>query len=121
MTGLAYTQFGGDILPIEITTYKGKGKLVLTGKLGDVMKESAMAALSYVKTNCDTFNIDIEKFDDLDIHIHAPEGAIPKDGPSAGVTLVTALVSALSNKKVSSKVGMTGEVTLRGRVLPIGG
>ncbi len=121
VTGLAYTQFGGDILPIEITTYKGKGKLVLTGKLGDVMKESAMAALSYVKTNCDTFNIDIAKFDDLDIHIHAPEGAVPKDGPSAGVTLVTALVSTLSNKKVSSKVGMTGEVTLRGRVLPIGG
>jgi ATP-dependent Lon protease len=121
VTGLAYTQFGGDTLPVEVTYYKGNGKLVLTGKLGDVMKESAQAALSYVKSNADKLGIDMDLFDKNDIHIHVPEGAVPKDGPSAGVTITTAIVSAMTNKKVDHFLGMTGEITLRGRVLPIGG
>lgn len=121
VTGLAYTQFGGDILPVEVTYYKGTGKMVLTGKLGDVMKESAQTAISYVRANAERFNIDPLLFKDHDIHIHVPEGATPKDGPSAGVTMTTALVSALAKKPVKREVGMTGEVTLRGRVLPIGG
>ena len=120
VNGLAYTQYGGDTLSVEVTHYKGDGRLVLTGKLGDVMKESAQAALSYVKANAEKFDIDFNVFKD-DIHIHVPEGAIPKDGPSAGVTIATALVSALSGRKVRHNVGMTGEITLRGRVLPIGG
>ena len=121
VTGLAYTQFGGDILPVEVTYYKGTGKMVLTGKLGDVMKESAQTAISYVRANAERFGIDPLMFKDHDIHIHVPEGATPKDGPSAGVTMTTALVSALAKKFVKREVGMTGEVTLRGRVLPIGG
>ena len=121
VTGLAYTQFGGDILPVEVTYYKGTGKMVLTGKLGDVMKESAQTAISYVRANAEKFGIDPVIFKDHDIHIHVPEGATPKDGPSAGVTMVTALVSAFTQKAVKCEVGMTGEVTLRGRVLPIGG
>ena len=121
VTGLAYTQFGGDTLPVEVTYYKGKGNLVLTGKLGDVMKESAQAALSYVKSNADKLGIDTTLFTDNDIHIHVPEGAVPKDGPSAGVTITTGIVSVLTNKKVDHFLGMTGEITLRGRVLPIGG
>lgn len=121
VTGLAYTQFGGDILPVEVTYYKGTGKMVLTGKLGDVMKESAQTAISYVRANAERLNIDPLLFKDHDIHIHVPEGATPKDGPSAGVTMTTALVSALSKTPVKREVGMTGEVTLRGRVLPIGG
>ena len=121
VTGLAYTQFGGDILPVEVTYYKGAGKMVLTGKLGDVMKESGQAAISFVRANAKKYGIDPDLFKDHDIHIHVPEGATPKDGPSAGVTMVTALVSALSQKFVKREVGMTGEVTLRGRVLPIGG
>jgi len=121
VTGLAYTQFGGDTLAVEVTYYKGSGKLVLTGKLGDVMKESAQAALSYVKTNADKLDIDMDVFNNSDIHIHVPEGAVPKDGPSAGVTIATAIISVLTNKKVDHFVGMTGEITLRGRVLPIGG
>ena len=121
VTGLAYTQFGGDTLDIEVTTYPGKGALVLTGKLGDVMKESAMAALSYVKSHYKEFGIDPKEFQENDIHIHVPEGAVPKDGPSAGVTLTTAITSALTNRKVPASLGMTGEVTLRGTVLPIGG
>ena len=121
VTGLAYTQFGGDILPVEVTYYKGTGKMVLTGKLGDVMKESAQTAISYVSANAERFGIDPLMFKDHDIHIHVPEGATPKDGPSAGVTMTTALVSALAKKSVKREVGMTGEVTLRGRVLPIGG
>lgn len=121
VTGLAYTQYGGDTLAVEVTYFKGDGRLVLTGKLGDVMKESAQAALSYVKSNCDKFDIPYEKFKENDIHIHVPEGAIPKDGPSAGVTIATAIISALSGKPVNHNVGMTGEITLRGRVLPIGG
>ena len=121
VTGLAYTQFGGDTLPVEVSYYKGNGKLVLTGKLGDVMKESAQAALSYVRAHADKYNISSEMFSENDIHIHVPEGAVPKDGPSAGVTIATAIVSALSQRLVDHNVGMTGEITLRGRVLPIGG
>jgi len=121
VTGLAYTSFGGNTLDIEVTTYPGKGGLVLTGKLGDVMKESAQAAFSFVKSHCDEYNISKEFLEKNDIHIHVPEGAVPKDGPSAGVTLTTALVSALSNRPVDCHIGMTGEITLRGSVLPIGG
>lgn len=121
VTGLAYTQFGGDILPIEVNFFKGKGNLVLTGKLGDVMKESATIALDYIKANSGLFEIDPSVFATNDIHIHVPEGAVPKDGPSAGITLTTAIISALSHKPVSKDIGMTGEITLRGHVLPIGG
>ncbi len=121
VTGLAYTQFGGDILQIEVNYFEGKGNLVITGQLGDVMKESASIALDYVKANAKKYGIDIKFFTTHDIHIHVPEGAVPKDGPSAGVTLTTALVSALTNKPVDANIAMTGEVTLRGNVLPIGG
>ncbi len=121
VTGLAYTQFGGDTLDIEVTSYPGKGGLQLTGKLGDVMKESAQAAYSYVRSHASTYDIDPAFFEKNDIHIHVPEGAVPKDGPSAGVTLTTAIVSCLSNKPVDCHIGMTGEITLRGTVLPIGG
>ncbi|MBU1020789.1 MAG: endopeptidase La, partial [Firmicutes bacterium] len=121
VTGLAYTQFGGDTLPVEVTYYKGSGKLMLTGKLGDVMKESAQAALSYVKSNSEKYDIDPSFYNDNDIHVHVPEGAVPKDGPSAGVTMATAIISALTDRKVDHFIGMTGEITLRGRILPIGG
>lgn len=121
VTGLAYTQFGGDTLDIEVTYYKGKGGLILTGKLGDVMKESAQIALSFVESHAKEFSIDPNIFKENDIHIHVPEGATPKDGPSAGVTLTTAIVSCLTGREVYSTVGMTGEVTLTGNVLPIGG
>ena len=121
VTGLAYTSFGGDILQIEVNYFEGKGKLILTGQLGDVMKESAEIAIDYVKAHARELNIDPQFFDSHDIHIHVPEGAVPKDGPSAGVTMTTALVSALSNTPVHSDLAMTGEVTLRGNVLPIGG
>ena len=119
--GLAYTQFGGDILPIEVTFYKGKGNLVLTGSLGEVIKESANIAISYIKSHYDEFGIDYKLLENNDIHIHLPEGAIPKDGPSAGIALTTALLSAFMNKPINHKVGMTGEITLQGHVLPIGG
>ncbi|MCI6089627.1 MAG: endopeptidase La [Solobacterium sp.] len=121
VTGLAYTAFGGDILQIEVNYFEGKGKLIITGQLGDVMKESAEIALDYVKSNAKKFGIDVKFFETHDIHIHVPEGAVPKDGPSAGVTLTTAFVSALTNKAVDANCAMTGEVTLRGNVLPIGG
>ena len=121
VTGLAYTAFGGDILQIEVNYFVGKGKLIITGQLGDVMKESAEIALDYVKSNAKKFGIDVKFFETHDIHIHVPEGAVPKDGPSAGVTLTTAFVSALTNKAVDANCAMTGEVTLRGNVLPIGG
>ena len=122
VTGLAYTSFGGDIMPIEVTYYRSKeGKLSLTGQLGDVMQESASIALSYIKANYKKFNVNYELFEENTIHIHAPEGAIPKDGPSAGVTLTTAIISAINKKPVSADIGMTGEITLRGNVLPIGG
>ncbi|MBE6131307.1 MAG: endopeptidase La [Erysipelotrichaceae bacterium] len=121
VTGLAYTEFGGDTLQIEVAHYKGNGRVHLTGKLGEVMKESAETALSYVKANADDFGIDYKLFEESDLHIHVPEGATPKDGPSAGVTMVCAIVSSFTNLPVHHLTGMTGEITLRGRVLPIGG
>lgn len=121
VTGLAYTEFGGDILPIEVTYFPGKGGLVLTGKLGEVMKESATIALDFVRANATKYGIDSKIFQENDIHIHVPEGAVPKDGPSAGVAMTTALISSLSGEKVDANVAMTGEVTLRGKALPIGG
>ena len=121
VNGLAYTSYGGDVLPIEVNFYKGKGDLVLTGSLGEVMKESAQIALSYIKSNCKKFKIDYETIIQNDIHIHVPEGAIPKDGPSAGIALTTAIISALTGKKVSTNIAMTGEITLRGNILAIGG
>ena len=121
ITGLAYTEYGGDILPIEVTYFKGKGGLILTGKLGEVMKESATIALDYVKANAEKYHVDSEIFKENDIHIHVPEGAVPKDGPSAGVAMTLAVISALSKTPVSPDIALTGEVTLRGNALPIGG
>ena len=118
---MAYTVFGGDILPIEATLYKGKGNLILTGSLGDVMQESCHIALSYIKANMKEFSLNEKIFTENDIHIHVPEGAVNKDGPSAGITITTALISLLTNKAVDKLVAMTGEITLRGRVLGIGG
>jgi ATP-dependent Lon protease len=119
--GLAWTPTGGDLLFIEATAMKGKGVLTLTGQLGDVMKESATAALSFIRANAETIGISKDFFEDVDLHIHVPSGAIPKDGPSAGVTILTALVSLLTNRTVKKDLAMTGEITLRGTVLPIGG
>ncbi|MGC8968957.1 MAG: S16 family serine protease, partial [Thermus sp.] len=120
-TGMYYTPVGGDIMFVEVSVMPGKGNLILTGQLGDVMKESARAALSYAKKNAGRFGIPLEKFDKSDIHIHVPAGAIPKEGPSAGVAIVSALVSALTEVPVRHDIAMTGEITLTGRVLPIGG
>ena len=121
VNGMAYTIFGGDILPIEATLFKGKGNLVLTGSLGDVMQESCHIALDYIKSNMDIFGIDCNLFSDNDIHIHVPEGAVNKDGPSAGITITSTLISLFTKRIVSNKIAMTGEITLRGRVLHIGG
>lgn len=121
VTGLAWTQVGGEILFIESSLSKGKGKLTLSGQLGDVMKESAMAAISYLKANADSLDIDHRVFDSYDLHVHVPAGAVPKDGPSAGITMLTSLASIYTQRKVRSKLAMTGEITLRGKVLPVGG
>jgi len=120
-TGLAWTETGGDVLYVEVNIMDGKGQLSLTGHLGDVMKESAQAALSYARAHAAALGIDPDLFAKKDIHVHVPAGAIPKDGPSAGVTITTAIVSAFTGRKVKSEVAMTGEVTLRGKVLPVGG
>jgi ATP-dependent Lon protease len=121
VTGLAWTPVGGDILFIESTLSKGKGKLVITGNLGKVMKESSTIAMKYIKANADTIGINSSIFDNYDVHIHVPEGATPKDGPSAGITMLTALTSLFTQRKLKNKLAMTGEITLRGKVLPVGG
>ncbi|HHP7241503.1 MAG TPA: endopeptidase La [Cyclobacteriaceae bacterium] len=119
--GLAWTSVGGDILFIESSLSEGKGKLTLSGQLGDIMKESAMTALSFLKSNAERYDIDIKLFSQYDLHVHVPAGAVPKDGPSAGITMLTSLASAFTQRKIKSKLAMTGEITLRGKVLPVGG
>ncbi len=121
VNGVSYTKLGGDILPIEVTFYKGKGKIILTGSLGSVLKESSQIALSYVKSNYKEFGVDFNQLVNNDIHIHIPEGSIKKDGPSAGVAITTAIISAFAKMQIPSSVAMTGEITLHGKVLPIGG
>ena len=121
MTGLAWTNSGGDVLIIEAVIMKGKGELILTGNLGDVMQESAKAAVSYLRSQSEALGINKFKFKEHDIHVHVPEGAVPKDGPSAGITMATAILSAVSGRKVKNNIAMTGEISLRGKVLPIGG
>jgi ATP-dependent Lon protease len=121
VTGLAWTQVGGDILFVESSVNRGKGILTLSGQLGDVMKESAVAALSYLKSNATTLGIDHRVFQQYDLHVHVPAGAVPKDGPSAGITMLTSLASIFTQRKIKSRLAMTGEITLRGKVLPVGG
>jgi ATP-dependent Lon protease len=121
VTSLAWTENGGEIMPVEVAVLEGKGNLQMTGQLGDVMQESGQAALTYIKSRAERFNIDLDVFERMDIHVHIPEGGIPKDGPSAGITMATAIISALTGRPVYKEVGMTGEITLRGRILPIGG
>jgi ATP-dependent Lon protease len=121
VTSLAWTENGGEIMPVEVAVLEGKGGLQMTGQMGDVMQESGQAALTYIKSRAHELNIDLEVFERMDIHVHMPEGGIPKDGPSAGITMATAIVSALTGRPIYKHVGMTGEITLRGRVLPIGG
>jgi ATP-dependent Lon protease len=121
VTGLAWTQVGGEILFVESSLSRGKGALTISGQLGDVMKESAVAALSYLKSNAEALQIDYRLFQQYDLHIHVPAGAVPKDGPSAGITMFTSLASIYTQRKVKAKLAMTGEITLRGKVLPVGG
>ena len=119
--GLAWTYVGGDILFVETSLSEGKGELKLTGNLGNVMKESATTALTYLQSNAKKFDIDPELFEKKNVHVHVPEGAVPKDGPSAGVTMMTSIASAFTGKRVKPYLAMTGEITLRGQVLPVGG
>ena len=121
VTGLAVTEAGGILLPVEVATMSGKGELLITGQLGDVMRESALAALSYIRSRAKELQIDPNFQDTMDLHIHMPENAMPKDGPSAGITIATALISAITGRPILTSLAMTGEITLRGRVLPIGG
>ena len=121
VTGLAWTQVGGEILFVESSLSRGKGKLTLSGQLGEVMKESAVAALSYLKSHSDQMDIHHKVFEKYDLNIHVPAGAVPKDGPSAGITIFTSLASVYTQRKIKPKIAMTGEITLRGRVLPVGG
>ena len=121
VTSLAWTENGGEIMPVEVAVLEGKGVMQMTGQMGDVMQESGQAALTYIKSRAASLNIDMDVFERMDIHIHMPEGGIPKDGPSAGITMATAIISALTGRPVFKHIGMTGEITLRGRILPIGG
>ena len=121
VNAVAFTNYGGAVLKVSSTYYKGKGELIVTGSIGEVMKESVILSLSYIKTNYELFNIDSNILDNMDIHIHFEEGALPKDGPSAGITVVTSLISLFKGVTVPTDISMTGEITLRGKVLPIGG